>query len=61
MGRACTMHWTEDICVYGLGRDHLEHLQADRRKILKLIFKKLDEMVWIRFIWLRMGTSGRFL
>ena len=31
------------------------------RIILKWLFKKQDEKLWTRFIWLGIGTSGGFL
>jgi hypothetical protein len=41
-------------------RDHLEDLRIDGG-ILKLMIKKLDEITWTGFIWLRTGTSGGLL
>jgi len=38
--------------------DRLEHLRVDE-EILKWFFKKSNELAWIGFIWLRMGTIWR--
>jgi hypothetical protein len=38
-----------------------EDLGADRRIILEWIFRICVGRVWIRFIWLRIGTSGGLL
>jgi hypothetical protein len=38
-------------------RGHWED-QDVGRPILKLILERQDGMVWIRLIWLRIGTSG---
>jgi hypothetical protein len=39
-------------------RDHLEDPGADRRKILRWIFKKWNRGVWTVSSWLRIGTGG---
>jgi hypothetical protein len=43
------------------GRDHLEDLGVDVRIILEWILGKYSGKVWTRFIWLRIGASGRLL
>jgi hypothetical protein len=40
-------------------RGHWEALDVRMRIILKFIIQ--NRMVWTRFIWLRMGISGRLL
>jgi hypothetical protein len=40
-------------------KDHYEHLDLNRKIILKCILKKKDGGVRIGFIWLRIETSGR--
>jgi len=42
-------------------RDHWGDPGADERIILRWIFKKWDVGVWIRLIWLRIGTGGGHL
>jgi hypothetical protein len=39
-------------------RDHLENPGADRRTILRWIFRKWDVRAWPGLIWLRTGTGG---
>jgi hypothetical protein len=39
--------------------DHLESQRVDRRIILEYILGKYFRRLWIGFIWLRIGTSGR--
>jgi len=39
-------------------RDHLEDPGADRKIILRWIFRKWDVGVWTGLIWLRIGTGG---
>jgi hypothetical protein len=41
----------------GHASDVEEDLEADGRIILKCVSKKLDLMMWTRFIWFRIGTS----
>jgi hypothetical protein len=43
------------------GRVHSEDLGIDRRIILEWISGEKDEKLWIRFIWLRIGTSEGLL
>ena len=42
-------------------RDHLKDPGADRRIILRWIFKKWDVRVWTGSSWLRIGTGGGHL
>jgi hypothetical protein len=42
-------------------KKHLRVLSMDERVILKSILKNRDAIVWTRFIWLKIGHSGRFL
>jgi hypothetical protein len=42
-------------------RDHYEDLYVGERIILRLILEKENEVVWIGFILLRIGTSGWML
>jgi hypothetical protein len=42
-------------------RDHSEDQGVDGRMGSELILEKLDEGVWIKFAWLRIGTSGMLL
>jgi hypothetical protein len=39
-------------------RNHLENLGIYKRRILKLIFKKLDRETWNGLVWLGIGTGG---
>jgi len=41
--------------------DHLEDPDVDGRIILGWVFRKWDEVAWIRLIWLRMGGKWRSL
>jgi hypothetical protein len=54
-----------DACKVLVGRPeerkHLEDLEADRRIILKWIFKAWNREAWTRLIWLRTGTGGGLL
>jgi hypothetical protein len=43
------------------GKTTSEDQGVDWRTILKWILGKWRWRVWIEFIWLRIGTSGRFL
>jgi hypothetical protein len=43
------------------GRNHLEEPGTDGRIILNCTLYKWGVKVWPGFIWLRLGTSGRFL
>jgi hypothetical protein len=42
-------------------RDHLEGPGADRRIILRCIFRKWDGGAWTGLIWPRVGTGGGHL
>jgi hypothetical protein len=42
-------------------RDDFEYLDVERRIILKWILRLYDGRMWTRFVWLRIGVSGRFL
>jgi hypothetical protein len=55
--RMRTQFWLESL----KGRDHSEYLSVDGRIILKLISGKKHRRVWIRFIWLRIGTGEGIL
>jgi hypothetical protein len=41
------------------GRDRQEDLGVDGRIVLKWILGKYGWRVWIGFVWLRIGTSGK--
>jgi hypothetical protein len=41
------------------GRDCQEDLGVDGRIVLKWILGKYGWRVWIGFVWLRIGTSGK--
>jgi hypothetical protein len=42
-------------------RDHLENKDVGELILLKWVLERLDGMVWIGLIWLRIGTSGGLL
>jgi hypothetical protein len=50
-------HWWESQKE----RDHWEDQGVGGWTILKWILEREDGMVWIRLIWLRIGTSGGLL
>jgi len=52
-----TIFWLENL----KGGDHSEDPGTDVKIILERIFGKEGEKVCTRFIWLRIGNSGRFL
>jgi hypothetical protein len=52
-----TKFWLESL----KGRDRSEDLHVDGRIILKLIFRKSGERVWIGLIWIRIETDGGLL
>jgi hypothetical protein len=41
------------------GRDHSEELGVDGMIILEWILGEKARLLWTRFVWLRIGTSGR--
>jgi hypothetical protein len=43
------------------GRDHLEDLGVDEKRILERTLEELGGNVWTGCIWLRTGTSGGLL
>jgi hypothetical protein len=43
------------------GRHHLENVSIARRIILKCLLNKYGVRIWLGFIWLRIGSSGRLL
>jgi hypothetical protein len=63
-GDTCNKHLPEEKCIQNYGtktrRDLLEHSRGNDTIILKLILEKYS-MVWIGFIWFRIGTSGGLL
>lgn len=50
----CTVFWLEGL----KGRDRLEDLDMGGRLVLQWILGILSLMVWIRFMWLRVGDIG---
>jgi hypothetical protein len=52
----CTKFWLDNL----KRRDHLEDLGINER-ITELILEKYDGNLCTEFIWLRIGTSGRYL
>jgi hypothetical protein len=42
-------------------RDHWDDQDVGGWAVLKWILERSDGMVWIGWIWLRIGTSGWFL
>jgi hypothetical protein len=51
-----------EILVRNLeGKNHLEDLGTDGRMIQEWILGKQGEKMWTGLIWIRLGTSGRFL
>lgn len=61
------MHRGDEKCIPNFGwksqrkRNNLEDLGIAGRRILKWIEMKSGLGVWMRFIWLRIRSSGRFL
>jgi hypothetical protein len=43
------------------GKNHSEDLVVDGRILLEWLLEKQGGRVWIRCIWLRIGSSGRIL
>ena len=54
---ACTGFWWGNLKE----RDHWKDPGADRRIILRWIFRKWDVGVWTGSSWLRIGTGGGHL
>jgi len=42
-------------------KNHLKGISVDESIILELILGKYRGMVWTKFIWIRIGTSGGIL
>jgi hypothetical protein len=67
MGGACSMNGRNGKFIQNFywknlkGRDNLEDVSVDGRIILKWILEKKCANVWIRCIWMRIGTSGGLL
>lgn len=38
-----------------------ENLCLDRRRLVKLVLKKVGEVVWFGFMWFRTGNTSRLL
>jgi len=53
-GEACTGFWWGNLRE----RDPWEEPGADRRVILRWIFRKCDVWVWTGSTWLSIGTGG---
>jgi hypothetical protein len=56
-GDVHTVFWLENL----KGREHTEEPGTDGKIILEWILGKQDGKVWTGYIWLRIGTNGRFL
>jgi hypothetical protein len=39
-------------------RGHWENKEVDGRILLRWIFRKMEEVVWTEWSWLRIGTVG---
>jgi hypothetical protein len=66
MGRACSTNGKKGIHIGYLWesqkvKDHWEDLDVGGWTILKWILERLNGMVWIGLICLRIGTSGGLL
>jgi hypothetical protein len=42
-------------------KNRLEDIEVYVNIVLKLLFRKLNETAWTKFIWLRTGASGEVL
>ena len=65
LSEACSRHGEKIYAYRILGnlkqKKHYQDLRVDSMVVLQSSFKCWDMMVWIGFIWLRIGTSGRNL
>jgi len=66
MDGACSTYEKDEKCIQILvkkpeGERPLGRPSIDGEIILRRILGKQSEKVWSGFIWLRIGTSGRFL
>jgi hypothetical protein len=63
MGRACSTNGAKRSAyriLFGKseGKRPLGRVRRGWVDNIKMILERLDSAVWIRFIWLRLGTSG---
>jgi hypothetical protein len=52
-----TVFWLEDL----KGSDSFEDLHLDWKIMFESLLGKKDGKLWIGFVWLRIGISGRML